>query len=124
MFNQGRLWLPSIESSSVQTVIMKSTITDDYFSEMVAQSLSVAQVIVRLGLVPAGGNYKTVQARIKKLDLGTSHFTGNAWNVGEQYRDFGRQYRLTDILVVKLSVCLHARFAEPINKRGVQRASL
>ncbi len=51
---------------------MRRKISDEEFREVVAQSL-IAQVIVRLGLVPAGGNYKTVQARINKLALDTSH---------------------------------------------------
>ena len=73
--------------------------TDVQFREVVAQSLSVAQVIVRLGLIPAGGNYKTVQTRIARLQLDTSHFTGQGWNSGLRYRKFGKRKPLTDILV-------------------------
>lgn len=78
---------------------MRRKISDEEFREVVAQSLSIAQVIVRLGLVPAGGNYKTVQARSNKLALDTSHFTGRGWNVGDRYRSFGKSFQLTDILV-------------------------
>jgi hypothetical protein len=56
--------------------------TDEEFSQAVAESLSVRQVLGRIGLVPAGGNYKTVHARIKKLGLNTAHFTGTGWNAG------------------------------------------
>ncbi|MEJ7662239.1 MAG: hypothetical protein WKG07_23055 [Hymenobacter sp.] len=38
--------------------------TDEEFCQAVADSLSVRQVLGRIGLVPAGGNYKTVHARI------------------------------------------------------------
>ncbi|MCB2406880.1 HNH endonuclease [Hymenobacter lucidus] len=78
---------------------MKSKISDEQFGVAVAGCLSVAQVIKRLGLVPAGGNYKTVKDRIAALGLDTNHFTGSGWNVGERYRNFGRQYRLEDILI-------------------------
>lgn len=78
---------------------MKAKVTDEQFRAIVAQSLSVAQVIARLGLVPAGGNYKTVQTRISTLKLDTSHFTGQGWNSGARYRNFGKQYPLPDILV-------------------------
>jgi len=44
--------------------------------EIVEQSYSVREVIKRLGLVPAGGNYVQVQAAIQELELDTSHFTG------------------------------------------------
>ena len=73
--------------------------TDEEFSRAVAESLSVRQVLNRIGLVPAGGNYKTVHARIKKLDLSTSHFTGAGWNVGARFRRFGPKAPLAEILV-------------------------
>lgn len=78
---------------------MKAKVTDERFRQIVAQSLSVAQVITQLGLVPAGGNYKTVQARINLLKLDISHFTGQGWNSGTRYRNFGKRYSLPDILV-------------------------
>ena len=49
--------------------------------------------------VPAGGNYKTVHARIAKLGLDTSHFTGASCNVGPRYLSFGRKATLEKILV-------------------------
>jgi hypothetical protein len=73
--------------------------TDEEFSRAVAESLSVRQVLGRIGLVPAGGNYKTVHARIAQLGLDTSHFTGAGWNVGARYRSFGRKAALEEILV-------------------------
>ncbi len=78
---------------------MRRKIADEEFSATVAQSLSIAQIIVRLGLVPAGGNYKTVQARIVALNLDTSHFTGKGWNRGLRYRNFGRRLLTADVLV-------------------------
>ena len=38
--------------------------TDDEFRQAVADSLSVRQVLSQIGLVPAGGNHKTVYDRI------------------------------------------------------------
>ncbi|SHJ69050.1 HNH endonuclease [Hymenobacter daecheongensis DSM 21074] len=73
--------------------------TDAEFSEAVAQSLSMAQVIMRLGLIPAGGNYKTVQTRIARLGLSTAHFTGQAWNTGARFQHFGRRAGWEEILV-------------------------
>ena len=73
--------------------------TDDEFRQAVADSLSVAQVLGRIGLVPAGGNYKTVHARIAKLGLDTSYCTGAAWNQGARYKSFGRKALLAEIMV-------------------------
>lgn len=83
------------------TAPRKHRIDDQQFREIVAQSLSVAQVIGRMGLVPAGGNYKTVQTRIAQLQLDTGHFTGSGWNTGSRYRSFGRKAALAEILVEK-----------------------
>ena len=56
--------------------------TDEQFISAVASSQSIAGVIKILGLIPAGGNYATVNNKIKELNLDTSHFTGKGWNVG------------------------------------------
>jgi hypothetical protein len=90
--------------------------TDDEFRQAVAESLSVAQVLGRIGLVPAGGNYKTVHARIAKLTLDTSHFTGAAWNQGERYKSFGRKALLSEIMVEN---SLH-NFTHGLKKRMLQ----
>ena len=73
--------------------------TDDEFRQAVAESLSVRQVLNRIGLVPAGGNYKTVYSRVQKLALNTSHFTGVGWNVGPRYRNVNKTANLDDLLV-------------------------
>ena len=73
--------------------------TDEEFRLAVADSLSVRQVLGRIGLVPAGGNYKTVHTRIQLLGLDTSHFTGAGWNTGARYKVFGRKAALEEILV-------------------------
>ncbi|AWM34531.1 HNH endonuclease [Hymenobacter nivis] len=73
--------------------------TDDEFRQAVAESLSIRQVLGRIGLVPAGGNYKTVHARIKLLALDTSHFTGAGWNQGPRYHMLGKSFSWEGILV-------------------------
>ena len=73
--------------------------TDEEFRQAVADSLSVRQVLSRIGLVPAGGNYKTVHARVRQLGLDTSHWTGKGWNQGGRYKAFGRKATLEEILV-------------------------
>lgn len=60
----------------------KRSWTDDDLMAAVATSYSVRSVIQKLGLVPAGGNYKQVNQRIKDLSISIKHFTGAGWNVG------------------------------------------
>lgn len=50
--------------------------SDEQFIEAVKTSFSYAEVIKKLGLIPAGGNYDTTKRKIKELNLDTSHFTG------------------------------------------------
>ncbi|WP_394335379.1 HNH endonuclease [Hymenobacter amundsenii] len=78
----------------------KCSCSDDEFRQAVSESLSVRQVLHRIGLVPAGGNYKTVYTRIARLALDTNHFTGAAWNQGARYRAFGPKAALEEILIV------------------------
>ncbi len=94
----------------------KCSSTDDEFRQAVAESLSVAQVLGRIGLVPAGGNYKTVHTRIAKPGIDTSHFTGAAWNQGARYRSFGRKAQLVEILVENSSY----NFTHGLKKRLLQ----
>jgi hypothetical protein len=61
--------------------------TDIQFAEAVSASKSIAQVLRKLGLVIAGGNYMTVKTKCQELNLDTSHFTGQGWNK-ENYKPF------------------------------------
>ena len=63
--------------------------------KIVEQSHSIREVIKRLGLIPAGGNYQQVQKYIKQLELDTSHFLGQAIHRG---RNFGPKRPLSDYL--------------------------
>ncbi len=48
----------------------------------VASSASTRQVLQKLGLVEAGGNYDQIKKYIKELNLSTKHFKGQSWNKG------------------------------------------
>lgn len=56
--------------------------TKEQLEEAVRNSLSIAGVLKHLGIVVAGGNYRTVHTYIKKWNIDTSHFTGQLWNKG------------------------------------------
>ena len=56
--------------------------TEVQLKSAVKNSRSVRQVIQKLGLVEAGGNYVQVQHHIKQLKLKTIHFTGKGWSKG------------------------------------------
>lgn len=59
------------------------TYNEEDLREAVKTSTSIRQVLDKLNIVPAGGNYQTTNRRIQKLNIDTSHFTGQAWNKGK-----------------------------------------
>lgn len=61
----------------------------------VENSQSFAQVLSKLGLRPAGGNYKYLKERLAKLGINYAHFTHNGWRVGQT---FGPKRKLEEYL--------------------------
>ena len=65
---------------------MRPQYNDQEIRFAVANSKSIAGVLRMLNLRPVGGNYKTVKNLVNKYNLDTSHFTGQGWNVGLQFK--------------------------------------
>lgn len=64
----------------------------------VASSKSRRQVLFKLGLREAGGNYDQLRKYMEEYKLDTSHFTGQAWNRG--MKGIGKPiWQLSEILV-------------------------
>lgn len=72
--------------------------TDQQFIDAVKNNFSVRNVLKSLGLAPAGGSYKLFHARVKKLGLDTSHFTGQGHLKGKS-NTWVVKIPLIDILV-------------------------
>ena len=58
--------------------------TEEEFIKAVKTSTSIRQVLKKIGLIEAGGNYFTVKKRIKQLNLDTKHFTGKGHLKGKK----------------------------------------
>ncbi len=56
--------------------------TDLQLEEAIRCSQSIRQVMTKIGLVEAGGNYQSIAKRIKNLNLDISHFRGQGWRKG------------------------------------------
>lgn len=67
-------------------------------SEAVSNSYSVREVIKKLGLIPAGGNYVQVKKAILIHKLNTKHFTGHGWRKNRTFA-FTPRKDLSEILV-------------------------
>ncbi len=62
----------------------KYTYTEDQLREAVSTSFSIRQVLQKLNIIAAGGNYRTLHKLIEKLSIDTSHFTGMLWSKGKK----------------------------------------
>lgn len=74
---------------------------EDQLKIAVRNTKSIRQVLVELGLRPAGGNYVQVKATIHKLKLNIDHFTGKGWNIDG--KNLKRSKIPTKDIIVKVS---------------------
>lgn len=58
----------------------KLEVTKEKLQELSLESFSIAEILRKLGLQPAGGNYRTIKEKIKVFEINTSHFSGSKWN--------------------------------------------
>ncbi len=74
------------------------TWTEDQFICAVRGNISIAGVLRDLGLSFTGANYKTVHIYVERLNLNTSHWTGQAHMRGKSHRR-SRHKRLKDSVI-------------------------
>ena len=60
----------------------KRSWTIDQLKQATRFSPSYRQILLKLGLREAGGNYEHIKACIKEYGLSTKHFKGKGWNRG------------------------------------------
>ena len=58
--------------------------SEEQLVEAVKTSTSMRQTLLKLNAVPYGGNYDVLRKAFRYFDLGTSHFTGQAWCKGKK----------------------------------------
>jgi 5-methylcytosine-specific restriction endonuclease McrA len=63
--------------------------------QAILTSTSRREVLQKLGLVPAGGNYQSLNRAIKKWHIDTSHLIGQAWS---RHQALGSKRSLNDYL--------------------------
>jgi hypothetical protein len=59
--------------------------TKESLEPIVKECGSVRQVLKKLGLAEAGGNYENIKTRIKLFEIDTSHFHGMLWSKGKTW---------------------------------------
>jgi hypothetical protein len=78
---------------------MKYKYTKEKLTEVINKNLSIAGVCRELKIKACGGNYKTLQSKIKEWEIDITHFTGAAWNQGSRFISFSKKYKLIDVLI-------------------------
>jgi len=80
---------------------MKRRWNEAQLKEAVKSSKSYRQVLNKLGLKEAGGNYQQVKKYIKEYNFDTKHFLGKVWNKG--LRGMGKPRLPLESILVKNS---------------------
>ena len=64
----------------------------------IKESFSLREVLKKLNIVPAGGNYDVLKRKIKALNLDTSHFTGRGHLKGKTH-EWSKRTPIEEVLV-------------------------
>ncbi len=67
--------------------------TDKDIINYSGEVFSIAQLLKRLGLQPAGGNYSNIKRKLQRLNVDTGHWKGQAWNRGDRLKDWSQYIR-------------------------------
>lgn len=73
--------------------------TKEVLEVAVKESVSIAQVIRKLGLKESGGNYSHIKSRIEFFGIDTSHFLGQRTNSGENHVGGNKRKLWQEILI-------------------------
>lgn len=77
------------------------TIDDDILKEIIKNSISWSEAMRKCGREPKGGSFQYFQARVKSLNIDTSHFLGKAAHTGFRHTGKARKKTWHEILVNK-----------------------
>ena len=92
--------------------------SDEDFTAAVKESISIAQVLKKLGQAPHGGSYKTFNLRAKKLGIDISHFLGEGHLKGKTH-NWSPKISLTDLLVANSDRALYTYHKQRIIDEGL-----
>jgi hypothetical protein len=82
----------------LENIFKRRGYTKQEFITAVETSFSKRQVLHKLNLVEAGGNYKVFDRAVKELGLDTSHFKGQGYLSGKTH-DWSKKIPIQDILI-------------------------
>lgn len=71
--------------------------TDDDIIKYSKEVFSLAGLMRKLNLIPCGGNYASIKRKIQKLNVDTSHWTGQGWNKDQQLKDWSQYTKVEQL---------------------------
>jgi hypothetical protein len=97
---------------------MRSGYSKDQIVEFIKDSISVSEVLEKIGLSQKGGNYKTFHKFVKEYGIDTSHFLGQAIHKGKR---FGPKRDIQDYLSNECSISSNNLKQRLINEKFFER---
>lgn len=96
--------------------------SDDDLRDAVEQSVSIAGVLRRLGYEPSGGMHRFISGHIRRLELDTSHFTGQSWAKGRRLSTGFTARPLVEILVANSTYTSSGGLRRRLIREGLKEA--
>lgn len=99
---------------------MKTTRTREEYEHAAKSSHSIAGMCRSLGIKTSGGNYRVIHNAIRKYALDISHFTGQGWNIGLEFKPC-EEKPLNEILTSN-STFQSFKLKKRLLKEGIKRS--
>ena len=71
--------------------------SDQDVIEAAKTSFSIAQLLRKLNLKEAGGNYANIKKTLQRLKIDTQHWTGQGWNKDQQLKDWSQYSKVSHL---------------------------
>jgi Zn finger protein HypA/HybF involved in hydrogenase expression len=99
---------------------MKYKFSKEVLESAVRESESISSVCRILNIRPTGGNYKTINRKIRLWNIDTSHFKGRAWNLGLTFES-KLKIPLNEILIENSTYVSTDRLRRRLIKEGIKK---
>ena len=71
--------------------------TDEDVINAAREVKSMSQLLGKLNLIKAGGNFANMKSTLQKLKVDCSHWTGQAWNKDQQLKDWSEYSKVANL---------------------------
>lgn len=99
-------------------IIKKKKWTEEDLKTAVKNSTSVRQVLQKIGLIEAGGNYTQIKKYLAYYNIDTKHFKGKGWNKG--MKGIGKPIISLDKILIKNSNYQSYKLKRRLFEKGIK----